>query len=1423
MVPLPQLLGDSPAIARLREQVSRLLQRQAESARRRAPILILGETGTGKGLLAGAIHGGGPRAAGPFVDVNCAAIPGALLEAELFGFERGAFTDARQAKAGLFQTAHRGTLFLDEVGLLPEGLQAKLLKVLEEQTVRRLGSTRSEAVDVWLIAATSENLDVAVQSRRFREDLYHRLAVVTLVLPPLRERGEDIWRLAEHFLSRACGDYGLPSKTLSADARAALLAYAWPGNVRELANVVERIALLSDGNTVTAGTLGLPSPRVRSGPRPSGAEERRAAVEAGADAERNEVLNALRAVKWNISRAATRLRIPRTTLRYRMDLLGLGSVGPEPRDRRKRVEAPPAGAPEIREHDDPPEPTPPPALRWDPRRLAVLQARLVASEAEPEAAGHRQAMEMIVGKVQSFGGHIDALAAMSLVAIFGLEALEDVGRYAASAALAIQKVAARAHDADPTSPGVILGIHTARVPVAHHSAGHTVDADAKRLLLAELALLDDGAEPGSVMVSAAAAPFLARRFELAPDGAPRRQPAYRLVGPLAPERGVATEFVGRETELALLEARFREAEAGHGQIVSVVGDPGIGKSRLLRELRGHVADAATWMEGQSIAFGQTMAFHPLIDLVRRAFQIDEGDPEPVIVEKIEQAVLRLGEDLRSVLPFLRYLLSLDPGDPAILRLSPQLRRAGIFDGMRRFLARAAEDRPLIVVWEDLHWADQATAEFVVRLADGIEAHRILMIETSRPGYTSTLANRLSHTRLSLTALSPGESLALASGLLSVDALPEDLHTLLLRRAEGNPFFLEELLRSCQETGMVRREGGRLLLAAHLGDLTLPDTVQDVLRARIDRLHAGTRQVLDIAAVVGREFPQGVIDRLAGTAAASEQALAELLAVDLIREKAVFPELTYTFKHALTQEVTYDALRADRRKELHRGIGHALETLHPDRLVEQCEILAHHFSKAAEWPKALEYFLLAARKAAQAFAIREALTLYDQALAATTHASEPSDPRTVMEIHRAKSTLRFVVSEFDHARAEGERGAVLARQLGDRMREAKALSRVAWAAVWQRDLEGAVARAQEAIRVAGPTGGEEVLARAYFTIGYVRAATGALAEARQAIDQALAASRASQVTSYLSLSLSFAGLLKSWEGEYADAAQLQAEGLRLARDGNSLVPQLFGLFFHGLTLSGQGQYERALSLFREGVTLAERVGHETIHYSRLLNCLGWVHLELGDFDRAVDFTRRSAAMVDRGRLDTSLRNAEITLGNIALARHDVAQAGELLEAANWHWERSAASPWMRWRYSMRLFDSLGRLWLARGEPGRAKEFADRGLALATSTRSRKNVVKGWRLRAEVAIVRGELDDAEVALQEALTAAVAIGNPMQLWKTQLVRARLLTLRQRPDEAVGAYRAARAVLERITAGIQDPTLLATLAETTDAREVHARAGST
>src|SRR5262245_41134441 len=213
---LRQLIGRGPKIAALREQVCALLAR--ESGRRLPPLLLTGETGTGKGLLARVIHQASARSGGQFVELNGAAIPEHLLESELFGYERGAFTDARQSKQGLLQVANRGTLFLDEIGLLPLALQAKLLKVLEDGSVRRLGSTRSEPFDVWIISATNEDLPALVRARRFREDLYHRLAVITIALPPLRELGEDLDVLTDHALARACEKYALPLKELSPEA-----------------------------------------------------------------------------------------------------------------------------------------------------------------------------------------------------------------------------------------------------------------------------------------------------------------------------------------------------------------------------------------------------------------------------------------------------------------------------------------------------------------------------------------------------------------------------------------------------------------------------------------------------------------------------------------------------------------------------------------------------------------------------------------------------------------------------------------------------------------------------------------------------------------------------------------------------------------------------------------------------------------------------------------------------------------------------------------------------------------------------------------------------------------------------------------------------------------------------------------------------
>ncbi len=245
----PSISGDSPA----RRLVMRAIDRAAGTD---TTVLLEGESGTGKELCARAVHNSSARSGGPFVAINCAAIPENLLEAELFGFERGAFTGATQRKIGKFEMAQRGTIFLDEIGEMPLALQAKMLRAIETKRIERLGGGASIAVDVRIVAATNRMLRQAVAARQFREDLYFRLSVFPVTIPPLRERKEDIPKLAHHFVERVCRDVG-KKLTLSTDALAMLVEHSWPGNVRELQNAIERAVILAEGDRVLPTNLNL--------------------------------------------------------------------------------------------------------------------------------------------------------------------------------------------------------------------------------------------------------------------------------------------------------------------------------------------------------------------------------------------------------------------------------------------------------------------------------------------------------------------------------------------------------------------------------------------------------------------------------------------------------------------------------------------------------------------------------------------------------------------------------------------------------------------------------------------------------------------------------------------------------------------------------------------------------------------------------------------------------------------------------------------------------------------------------------------------------------------------------------------------------------------------------------------------------------
>src|SRR5262245_2952385 len=320
--PGERIVGTSEATRNLRTQVDRLagLDQGPGGA---PPVLISGETGTGKGLVARAIHDLSPRAERPFVEVNCGAIPAQLLESEMFGYERGAFTDARAAKPGLFEAADGGTLFLDEISAMPLELQVKLLKAIEDRSVRRLGGLRQKTVDVRIVAATNADLDRSAHEGTFRADLLYRLKVLTLVLAPLRSRPEDVVPLARHFLAEAGRRYRRPRR-LTSDAETSLRAYEWPGNVREVANVIERAVLLHEGEEIGAGVLGLPA--LARGGAPievgSGGGVKVDFSQGGlslSEVERTLIVEALKASGGNRRRAAELLGISVETLRYRME------------------------------------------------------------------------------------------------------------------------------------------------------------------------------------------------------------------------------------------------------------------------------------------------------------------------------------------------------------------------------------------------------------------------------------------------------------------------------------------------------------------------------------------------------------------------------------------------------------------------------------------------------------------------------------------------------------------------------------------------------------------------------------------------------------------------------------------------------------------------------------------------------------------------------------------------------------------------------------------------------------------------------------------------------------------------------------------------------------------------------------------------
>ncbi|HBH04632.1 MAG TPA: hypothetical protein DDZ42_22420 [Candidatus Rokubacteria bacterium] len=1323
MKPLADLLGESPAIEAVRAQMVQILERQRDSSRL-PPILIQGETGTGKGLLARLIHRGGPRRDGPFVSVNCAAIPAALLEAEMFGFERGAFTDARRAKPGLFQAAHRGTIFLDEVGLLSEPLQAKLLKVIEERMVRRLGSTRDEPVDVWILTATNEDLRSAIAAQRFREDLYHRLAILTLSLPPLRQRGADVVALAEHLLARACADYGVPPRTLAPDARTRLGEHRWPGNVRELANVIERAVLMSNASEITAEVLGLEPPPAAEPPP----VERAAVAGTLDDTIRDHLLEVLQGTGWNLSRTAAALGISRNTLRARIAKYGLRAEDAAPAEPRRPVARP--LRPPAAVEDVPPAPSVP--RRWERRRLALLRASLLAPpEAEaPLAVG--PTLDLVIEKARAFGGRIEGVSPLAMLAVFGLDAIGDAPRRAALAAIAVRNAIARARREEGSTIGVREAIHVGQFLVGHVGETAELDIGARSAAWGDLESLVERAEPDGVMASAAAAAFLRRDFSLAP-AAPSDDPgaqAYVLSGPeaRAPEPGppMAT-FVGRQHELELLLGRLESSMAGQGQVVGIVGEAGIGKSRLLLEFRRRVGDRpVTWLEGHCFSYGSAIPYLPLVGVVRSLCGVDEADGPEAIVEKVAEPAT----------PYLLRLFGIKAGTERLEPLSSEAINTRTQELLRQLTLQESQRQPLILVVEDIHWIDRASETYLDSLIDALAGARILLLLTCRPGHRSRGMEKSYATQIALQPLSPSDSLSVLCSVLPAVPVSETVTQLILARAEGNPFFLEELSRAVSEHGELR------------GTLAVPDTIEEVLLTRLDRLPAESRRLLQTASVLGREVSLRLLDALWDGPDGVEACLGDLTRLEFLHERAGTSEPGYVFKHALTQEAVYGSVPEPERRALHAAAARALERFYAGRLGEVVDRLAHHYARTDDAEKAIEYLTTVAAGAARGHAHAEAVAALQAALPHVERLPDGPRERRRPEVALSLNHSLFFLGQFQRAAEillEQREGV---ERLGDPGLTGRYYFQLGhtWSLLGEHD--EAVRCEERALDEATRCGDRATAGKAYYVLARDGFWSG---QPRRGVEhgrQAVAALEATEERWWLGMAHWASGIDHAVMGEFEAALAAQAEAHAIGEAIGDPRLQSYAAWTTGAVYAARGEAPAAIAACTRGLEHSP----DPINTANALGFLGYAHLEAGDaaeatplLEQAVDRLHQFGARQGEGWFTAWLSEARLLAGRVDEARALALRGLEITTVVKFLWGSGVARR------------ALGRVARAQGALDEAGAHLHDALRVFGEIDARFDVARTHLALAELAGARGRPAEAAGLLAEARRLFGEIGVP------------------------------------------------------------------
>jgi len=862
-------------------------------------------------------------------------------------------------------------------------------------------------------------------------------------------------------------------------------------------------------------------------------------------------------------------------------------------------------------------------------------------------------LELLVHKVHDYEGTVNQMTGDGVMALFGAPiALEDAPQRAIRSAHAIHLEMARFSDNLKQEKGLWpikmrIGINTGPVVIGTLGNDLRVEFTAVGDTVNLASRMEGLAEPGTTYVTEETFKLTEGlfRFEALGEkqvkGKEMPVKAYRVIAPstrktrfdISAERGL-TPFVGRERGLGLLLDGFERVKEGRGQAFSIMGEAGVGKSRFLYEFRKAVANEnVTFMEGKCLSYGRGMTYHPIIDIIKSNFDIQEEDTNSEIREKVRGGLKLLGVDESSALPYILELLSVKDSGIDKISMSPEARKERIMEALKQIVLKGSQIRPLVIAIEDLHWIDKSSEDILKYFWEIIPGARVLLVFTYRPEFIYTWGGQSYHNQITLNRLSNRESLFMVCHILGTPEIDKDLESLILEKTEGIPFFIEELLKSMKDLKMIERTNGKYQLSKDIHTVLIPSNIQDVIMARVDSLPDAAKTVLQTGSAIEREFPFDLIKRVTGLP--EHQLLAHLSTLkrsELLYQRGIDPQISYIFRHALIREVLYDSILSRRRKEVHEKIAKAIEELYKDNLAEHYEVLAQHFFMGENYASAAEYFRLAGRRAEKAVSFPDAtayakkrVTCLEKLPLTAEGQKNIIDARTVLALYLIQWNYYVEAKEAIDPIIE----LAVKQEYKRRLCQIRTILGVYYFLV-EEDFPAASQAFEDALKISEEVKDIVTSVLASFWLGvalsYNCEFDRAIRHFQKALDITIWAKNLWGTAANKAI---IAHHCYFYSGRIDLGFKTSAEAVRVAGESGDIFSKGIAYTSYGTSCYTRGLFEEAEKQLLKAVEFCERLVEKM--WNMMANgCLGETYIEMGDFEKAKVYFEKAAMLLKENR-------------------------------------------------------------------------------------------------------------------------------------------------------------------------------------------------